>query len=317
MSYAQRRQTSSIQTNLQLLVPNPSHTNLEQTNRILYVGEQGQPLHESDASREGNGGKTSTQARSTGSGRAKAWLMVVIGLLIVLPLLGWGSLALLGERWIDQAKLDTYVYQLSSGESTFQNGQRVTHVAQMPAYVSETLLAVEDHRFYIHPGVDPIGIVRSLWVDLSKGHRAQGGSTITMQVARNLFLTHEKTIERKVKEIAIAANLEWRYSKEQILDMYLNRVNFGHGKYGIEEAARYYFGKTTLINGELPFITQAETAFLIGLLKAPGYYSASEHIDEAMKRQRIVLYRMRELKWLTDYEWREAQEESLQLKGQS
>ena len=244
--------------------------------------------------------------------RRRAWLLTILIALVVTPIAGWFGLILAGNQWIDEAELNAYYAQLYEGTNQAE-GQLFVLNHEMPGYISETLLAIEDHRFYMHPGVDPVGIVRSVWVDITTGQRAQGGSTLTMQIARNLFLTQDKTFIRKFKEIAIAANLEWRYNKEEILNMYMNKVYFGHGIYGIESAANYYFGKTTKLNGELPTITQAETAMLVGLLKAPEHYSPYKHPEIAAERQQVVLNRMHELHWLADQEWKNASHETVHL----
>src|SRR5690606_10600651 len=113
---------------------------------------------------------------------------------------------------------------------------------EIPRTMRVALIATEDRRFRYHPGVDPIGIARALTVRLSRGHWAQGGSTITQQLARNIFLNNDFSFARKVREGILALALEWRFSKDQILELYLNRVYFGGGAYGIDAAARRFFG---------------------------------------------------------------------------
>lgn len=246
--------------------------------------------------------------QTSASNNPTQWKKVIAGMLlaaILLPLVGWFALAILGNVWIDTKQLNTFYTQVQEA-SHLPNGQPVVRTIDMPSYVADTLLAIEDHRYYLHPGVDPVGIARSIWVDLVKGKKAQGGSTVTMQLARNMFLTHEKTYIRKIKEIAISANLELRYTKQELADMYMNKVYFGHGKYGIESAARFYFGKTTMRNGELPTINLAETAVLVGLLKAPEHYSPYKNKELAERRQSTVLNRMNTLGWITDTELEQA-----------
>ncbi|MBR2568215.1 MAG: transglycosylase domain-containing protein [Paenibacillus sp.] len=240
--------------------------------------------------------------------RTFSWKQAVISLLcifILTPLIGYAGLTAAGSIWIDQAKLDA-LYASVNKDGVSPDGFPVIRVEHMPTYVSDSLLAIEDHRFYLHPGFDPIGLGRSVWVDLREGHKAQGGSTLTMQLARNLFLTQEKLFSRKLKEIAIAANMEWRYSKQDILNMYLNRVYFGHGKYGVEAAAQFYFHKTTALYGEQPTINLAESAMLMGLLKAPERYSPIKHPEKAKARQEVVLHRMHQLGWISQAELNEA-----------
>lgn len=258
--------------------------------------------------------KAASKARSSTKrqARRKVWLLTLVIFLVTTPIAGWIGLIIAGNQWIDEAKLDAFYGQLYEGANQQIDPNFVLNDG-MPNYISETLLAIEDHRFYLHPGVDPVGIVRSVWVDMTTGQKAQGGSTLTMQLARNLFLTQEKTFIRKFKEIAIAVNLEWRYSKTEILNMYMNKVYYGHGIQGVESAANYYYGKTTQLGSELPTITQAETAMLVGLLKAPEHYSPYKHPLMAEKRQQVVLNRMHELYWLNDLEWQKATREIVHL----
>ena len=116
-------------------------------------------------------------------------------------------------------------------------------VARLPGYVPAAFVAIEDRRFYEHEGIDPVGIARALVADVTKGRMAQGASTITQQLARDLFLSTDKTVERKATELVYAVQLERTYSKRQILGLYLSRANFGSGAWGLEAAAQRYFGK--------------------------------------------------------------------------
>src|SRR5258707_13866252 len=116
-------------------------------------------------------------------------------------------------------------------------------LADLPAYVPQAVIAIEDRRFYWHLGFDPVGLIRALFTDLRSGAVVEGGSTITQQLAKNLFLTPDRTFERKVQEVILAAGLEIRLTKDEILELYLNRVYLGAGAYGIDAAAHRYFGK--------------------------------------------------------------------------
>ena len=129
------------------------------------------------------------------------------------------------------------------------------------------VIAIEDRRFYSHFGIDPIGLARAVFNNLTRGRFTQGGSTLTQQLAKNLFLKPERTLERKVQEVLLALWLEHKHSKDQILEMYLNRVYFGSGAYGVEAASRRYFGKSARD------VTLSEAALLAGLLKAPSKLS--------------------------------------------
>src|SRR5690606_27274205 len=138
---------------------------------------------------------------------------------------------------------------------------------EMPPYLAEAVIAIEDRRFYYHLGIDPIGLARAAVINLTSGGVVQGGSTLTQQLAKNLFLKPERTFERKVQEVILAVWLELRLSKREILELYLNRVYLGAGAYGVDAAAHRYFGKSA------KDVTLAEAATLAGLLKAPGHYS--------------------------------------------
>ena len=135
---------------------------------------------------------------------------------------------------------------------------------ELPDYVPKAFVAIEDRRFYAHHGVDPLGITRALIADVLRRGASQGGSTITQQLAKNLFLTQERTISRKAQEVVLAFWLEHKYSKAQILELYLNRVYFGAGAYGVEGAAQRYFGKSAR------HLTLAEAAMLAGLVQSPS-----------------------------------------------
>ena len=164
---------------------------------------------------------------------------------------------------------------------------------QIPTHIVNAFVAAEDANFFQHKGVDLTAIARAAVKDLVGGSFAQGGSTITQQTVKNLFLTHEKSIRRKLKELILAYRMERKMSKEEILYLYLNQIFLGEGVYGVEAAARTYFGKGV---GELGV---AEGALLAGLPKAPNRYSPRTHPDLAKGRQRYVLRRMVEAGFLT------------------
>ena len=155
-------------------------------------------------------------------------------------------------------------------------------------HMKEAIIAVEDHRFYHHRGVDFLGILRAVVKNMESNQVIQGGSTITQQLARNLFLSHERTYQRKLQEIALAIALEKKYTKEEILGMYLNHVYFGSGYYGIETAAQKYLGKPALE------LTLAESALLAGIPNRPSDYELHGNFSRAKERQRLVLVRMSE-----------------------
>ena len=171
-------------------------------------------------------------------------------------------------------------------------GGAAVPIGELPDYVPNAFIAIEDRRFYSHRGVDPLGITRALVADVLHRGTAQGGSTITQQLAKNLFLTQERTVTRKLQEIVLALWLEHKYSKRQILELYLNRVYFGAGAYGIEGASQRYFGKSTRQ------LTLAEAAMLAGLVQAPSRLAPNHNPHGAERRAAIVLADMTELKMI-------------------
>jgi penicillin-binding protein 1A len=159
-------------------------------------------------------------------------------------------------------------------------------LARLPAYVPAAFVSIEDRRFYQHSGFDAVGIARAIVSDISKGRAAQGASTITQQLARNLFLSSDRTLERKADELLYAIQLERTYSKEQILGLYLSRIYFGEGAYGIEAAAQRYFNKPAAR------LTLREAAMLASIPKSPTAYDPADHPDAAAERSRLVLQAM-------------------------
>ncbi|WP_425059842.1 Biosynthetic peptidoglycan transglycosylase [Sporomusa carbonis] len=159
-------------------------------------------------------------------------------------------------------------------------------LSDIPPTMQQAIIAVEDNRFYQHMGFDIEGILRAALVNLQTGAFVEGGSTITQQLVKNLFLSHDQTLGRKLEEIILAIDVELRYSKEEILEMYLNTIYFGSGAYGISEASAVYFGKP-------PFnLTLAECAMLAGLPNAPSRISPYVDFAAAKQRQAIVLTAM-------------------------
>jgi penicillin-binding protein 1A len=159
-------------------------------------------------------------------------------------------------------------------------------LAQIPQSLRDAILATEDHRFYSHWGIDPIGVARAVVQNYRRGRIVEGGSTITQQLTKVLFLTPDKSLERKLKEAVLALELERRYSKDRILEMYLNQVYFGQGSYGVEAAARTYFGKS------VSELTVRESALIAGLPRAPTNYSPFDRPEAAKRRREVVLRRM-------------------------
>jgi penicillin-binding protein 1A len=172
-------------------------------------------------------------------------------------------------------------------------GQMIT-LADLPPYVPNAFIAIEDRRFREHFGLDPIGMIRAGVSNMAAGHVVQGGSTLTQQLAKNLFLTPSRTFERKTQEAMLALYLESRYSKDQILTLYLNRVYFGAGVFGIEAASEKFFGKHA---GELGL---TEAAMLAGSVKAPARYNPLADTDASLARAQVVLRAMQDTGFIDD-----------------
>src|SRR3954454_17175637 len=181
-------------------------------------------------------------------------------------------------------------------------------LAQVSPNLKNAILAIEDQRFYDHNGFDVIRIGSAMLANIRRGRLAQGGSTITQQLARQSFLTPDKTYRRKLQELILAARIEQLYSKDQILEMYLNKVYFGDGLYGVEAAARGYFGKHA---SELGI---AEAALLAGLVKSPSSYAPTVSKERAMARRNVVLQAMLEAGAIDPATWKAAHAEKLALR---
>ena len=176
----------------------------------------------------------------------------------------------------------------------FTERRTVIPMSEVPRHVVLSVLAAEDADFYEHEGLDYRGILRALGRDILEGRAAQGGSTITQQVVKLMLLTPERTISRKLRELILARRLENELSKDEILHLYLNSVNFGQGRYGIQEAAQYYFGK------DAKELSLAEASLLAGVPQAPARLSPRRHPEAAKRRQRFVLSQLeakREIYW--------------------
>ena len=167
-----------------------------------------------------------------------------------------------------------------------ETGGRTITIGEVPPYLPKAFVAIEDRRFYDHFGIDPIGLGRALVNNLRRAGGVQGGSTLTQQLAKNLFLTQERTAARKIQEAILALWLERTYSKDQILELYLNRVYFGSGAYGVEAAAQRYFNKSARS------VTIAEAAMLAGLVQAPSRLAPNRNPEAAEKRAQLVIAAM-------------------------
>jgi penicillin-binding protein 1A len=181
-------------------------------------------------------------------------------------------------------------------------------IDKVPRYMKQAIIAAEDERFYTHGGVDTLGVLRAAGSNLISGGAREGASTITMQVARNFFLSNEKTFTRKLSEAMLAMKIEHSLSKDKILELYINQIYLGQRAYGFEAAARTYFGKPM---GEL---TLAEFAMLAGLPKAPSRYNPVVNFPRAKARQEYVLERMRKLRFIDEPAWKAAVNQKLAIR---
>ncbi len=200
----------------------------------------------------------------------------------------------------------------ADGTMLAERGLRRGHltVDEMPPHLIEAVIATEDRRFYSHFGIDPLGLMRAAVVDIMAGAFVEGGSTITQQLAKNLFLKPDRTIERKIEEMVYAIWLERRFDKNQIMELYLNRVYFGGGAYGVEAASRRYFGKSATD------LNLAESALLAGLLKAPSTYAPTRSRKLANSRLEVVLDNMVDAGFITEQEAKQAAAVPLGLRAE-
>lgn len=175
-----------------------------------------------------------------------------------------------------------------------ETGGRNVNIRELPSYLPRAFVAIEDRRFYSHYGLDPIGITRAMVRNLSSRGVSQGGSTLTQQLAKNLFLTQDRTMSRKIQEAILSVWLERTYSKDQILELYLNRVYFGAGAYGVEAASQRYFGKSARA------VSVAEAAMLAGLVQAPSRLAPNRNPEAAERRAQLVIAAMVDQGFITE-----------------
>ncbi|HEY7497918.1 MAG TPA: PBP1A family penicillin-binding protein [Vicinamibacterales bacterium] len=179
---------------------------------------------------------------------------------------------------------------------------------QIPAHLQHAFIAIEDHRFYSHPGIDPIALGRAAFRNLRSPGTVEGGSTLTQQLARTLFLSNKKTYGRKIREAAIAMMIDGQLTKDQVLELYLNRIYLSAGVYGVETMSRHLFGRP------VEQLNLAECALIAGLARAPATLSPWSNLDGALARSRVVLTRMREEGFITESQEREAIRTSIRVR---
>ncbi|SDZ08648.1 PBP1A family penicillin-binding protein [Bacillus sp. 166amftsu] len=217
------------------------------------------------------------------------WTLMGGVAVFVVAIVFYKLIVLAGGYMMDEKQLVFH----SSSRIVDQQGKEITKlyvenrdlvsIEQVPKHVQQAFIAVEDARFYDHHGIDYPSVFRALYKDILAREKVEGGSTITQQLVKNVFLTHEKTFTRKLKEVAIALKLEQKYTKGQLLEMYMNHIYFGHGAYGIQAAAKLYFNKN------VEELTVEEGAMLAGLPKAPNGYSPFLYPKKSKERRDLVL----------------------------
>ncbi len=242
---------------------------------------------------------------------------------------GWaGGLAGLRQTFAGQRRLVDYRPRLTTNiystethpdepathtliGQVYKENRALVLLRKIPDYMQHATVAVEDHRFWRHRGISPRDMLRAAWVNVVGGQVRQGASTITQQLVRNIWLTQERTWDRKFKEILLAIEVERCFSKQEILEMYLNEIYYGHGAYGVGTAAAIFFGKRP------DELTPGEAALLAGLPKAPAYYSPFNHPERAKRRRREVLAAMQGQGHITADQAKAADDEQIQSHLQS
>jgi penicillin-binding protein 1A len=242
--------------------------------------------------RKGGGGGRSTAGRVIYWGAVLALWAVIAAIGTVI----WIGIHLPPIQSLEIPKRPPSVLILGANGATLATrgdmGGAEVPLRELPDYVPQAFVAIEDHRFYSHHGIDPFGILRAAVRDVLHRGAAQGGSTITQQLAKNLFLTQERTVSRKLQEAVLALWLEHKFSKAQILELYLNRVYFGSGAYGVEGAAQRYFGKSARQ------LTLPEAAMFAGLVQSPSRLAPNHNPEGAERRAALVLAAMAEQKMI-------------------
>lgn len=244
----------------------------------------------------------------------------IVGILVFLIIAGAGC-GFIGATMSDLPELAN-VKPAASSQIYDVHGNLITTVhatenrlpvklSQVPKDLQNAFIATEDNRFYSHHGVDPIGIMRAIWVNIAHDGVAEGGSTITQQLARNAFLTQDRTLKRKIMEAMLAIRIEQYYTKQEILEMYLNQIYFGQGAYGVQAAAHVYFGKN------VQDLDLAQSAMLAGLPQSPNYYSPLTNYKAGKARQAVVLGQMVKYDYIDQATADKAKDEDLGLREKS
>ena len=268
----------------------------------------------SSASSRRTGGRDGSGSGAGGGGRRRRRSFLghifrlgitasILGAIAVVCVLGYVAATLPQEAWAIPDRPPNVKIVSVDGELLANRGLTggaEVSLDEISPYIPQAVIAIEDRRFYDHWGVDPIGIVRAFFTNMQAGETVQGGSTLTQQLAKNIFLTPDQTLKRKIQEAVLALWLEHKFTKDQILEMYLNRVYFGSGATGVEAAARRYFNKSAAD------VDLGQAALLAGLLKAPSRLSPARDPDAAKARAEVVLAAMRDEGAISGQEYADA-----------
>ena len=261
--------------------------------------------------------KSEKKATKKSSGVSLGKMILVVGLTLFVMVIGVGCGFLtaslntrsnLAEDIVPPAS--SQIYDIHGNEIAnihAAENRRPIGINEIPKNLQNAFIAVEDNRFYDHIGIDPRGIVRAIWANIRGRTLTEGGSTITQQLAKNAYLTQDRTLKRKVQEVFLALQLERQYTKQEILELYMNQIYFGQGAYGVQAAARTYFGK------DAKDLTLNECAMLAGIPKSPNYYSPVNNMDAATERKAVVLDQMVKYGYISDSEAAAAKKEPLHI----
>ena len=249
--------------------------------------------------------------RSNGS-RILIVIAVVLAVMIVGVSSGYLTATLNTKQDLEDVRpaASSQIYDINGNElaNVHAEQNRVpVKISQVPEHLKDAFIAVEDVRFYDHAGVDPKGIMRALIANITNKGVAEGGSTITQQLAKNAYLTQDRTYKRKIQEIFLALQLERRYTKDEILELYLNQIYFGQGAYGVQAAAKTYFGK------DVKDLDLNECAMLAGIPKSPNYFSPLNNLQAAQERKGVVLDQMAKYGYISSSTASKTKAESLNL----
>ena len=261
--------------------------------------------------------KSEKKATKTTTGSMLGKVILIIGMILFVMIVGVGCGFLtaslntrsnLAEDIVPPAS--SQIYDIHGNEIAnihAAENRRPIGINEIPKNLQNAFIAVEDNRFYDHVGIDPRGIIRAVWANIRGRTVTEGGSTITQQLAKNAYLTQDRTLKRKVQEVFLALQLERQYTKQEILELYMNQIYFGQGAYGVQAAAQTYFGK------DAKDLTLNECAMLAGIPKSPNYYSPINNMDAAMERKAIVLDQMVKYGYISDSEAASTKKEPLHI----